>query len=157
MQKHVIYPHWIVFLRQIFALVLFFCIPVGIIAALFLPEYQYKVYLGLGCVTAFFGFYAMLNYTHTKLIIEEGGLVYRKGWIPNHQNNITWITIKDVNTTAGVLESMFGAGTLDLKVTIRMDEEQIKIGFIPNYEEVFELIRNKIQEMNQGARPISYT
>lgn len=158
MNKTYIYPHYVVLLKRIILFLIFFTVPVTVAIWYFCPEiYEFKALLTVGIGSALFVFYAALNYTHTMIIMEEGGLIVRKGWIPNTQDTIFWLHIKDVNSSAGALESIFGCGTIELKVTIRQDDQIIKLPFLPKYQEKFQFIREKISEQNKDARPMTYT
>lgn len=158
MEKQIIYPHYILLLKKLFVFLLFFTLP-ATAAVWFLcpPEFQFKALLGIGIGSALFLFYSALNYTHTMTVLENGGIIVRKGWIPNSQNTIFWIHIKDVNASAGALESLFGCGTVFLKVTVRNSEESVQLGFLSNYQQHFEFIRAKIAEQNKEARPMTYS
>lgn len=157
-QKTVVYPHAVLLLKRLIAFILFFTAPVSILIWLYCPEEYKLTALGaIGACTGLFVFYAGLNYTHTKTTIEDAGLLVQKGWIPNKQDSIFWLHIKDVNASAGALESIFGCGTIILKVTIRNHEEKVTLEFLSNYRTIFDTIRAKIAEQNKDARPMTYS
>lgn len=158
MERIVIYPHYILLLKRIVTLILFFTVPVTA-AVWFLAPDNYKIValFAVGILSAFLVLQAALAYTNTLNIIEEAGIMIKKGWIPNTQDSIFWVHIKDINATAGGMESLFGCGTIVLKVNIRNSEETIRMEFLPKYNEVFQLIRSKIADINKDARAITYS
>lgn len=157
-QKKVVYPHAVILLKKILSFLLFFATPATILLWLFCPEeHKFIALASLGACISLFVFYAGLNYTHTKTTIEEAGLLVQKGWIPNKQDSIFWLHIKDVNASAGALESIFRCGTIILKVTIRNYEETVTLDFLPNYQKIFDTIRAKIAEHNKEAKPMTYS
>jgi len=157
-QEKVIIPHWILPVKQIGAFILFFTLPVGLLGMLFAPE-PYKAYvpLLLGVTLAIFLYYSLMTYIHSNIRITEDGLVIRKGWIPHTSNTIFWPSIKDVDSAAGVLESLVGAGTIQIKVAVRQDDEEIKIPFIPDYETLFNYIRERVGSQYKDIKTITHT
>jgi len=158
MERKIIYPHYILLVKKIATWLLFFTAPLTLGILYLVPaQYQFKSLIGLGAISAFLVIQTALNYTSTLNIIEEAGIMIKKGWIPNTQDSIFWIHIKDINSTAGGMESLFGCGTIILKVNIRNGEETIRIEFIPKYNEIFNLIRSKIADINKDARAVTYS
>lgn len=158
MNKIFIYPHSITVFGKLLTFLIFFAIPACAAIWLFSPEeYKFQGLLAVGVGTAIFLFYSALNYTHTYTEISEKGIIVREGWIPNKENTIFWIDIKDIDANSNTRESMFGSGTITMLVTIRTQEEKIKLKFIQNYRVPLELIRSEISARKNDARTMSYS
>lgn len=104
-----------------------------------------------------FALHRLLHYSHTYLAITDDALIYRQGWIPSNTDNIFWINIKDINTSASVTESLINTGSIIIIIAIRTSIYQIRINYLPNHEAIAAEIRRYVGALNQDARQVTYT
>jgi len=132
-----------------------------ILGRVYIPEEVRPFTNGLALLlflgSLFFAIHQLLHYSHTYLKICKEAIIYRKGWIPSSTDNIFWINIKDINTSASVTESLLGTGTIIIIVAIRNAVYQIQIGYLPHHEKIAGEIRDHLSTLNQEARQVTYT
>jgi hypothetical protein len=104
-----------------------------------------------------FALHRLLHYSHTYLSITDDALIYRQGWIPSNTDNVFWINIKDINTSASVTESLLNTGSIIIIIAIRTSIYQIRISYLPYHENIATEIRRYVGALNQDARQVTYT
>jgi membrane protein YdbS with pleckstrin-like domain len=158
-----IYPHGGVALLKIAKVwTLTLMVSVGcLVAQHYLPAQSGNVLsyvaIALWVGAVIFAAHQFLHYANTYVTISEDAVVYRKGWIPNVTDTIFWVNIKDVNTSTSLGEGLLGSGTITLVVAIRNMTSIVTIPYIPDHEIVASGIRNKVAQLNEATRQVTYT
>lgn len=104
-----------------------------------------------------FAAHQFLHYANTFIQFTDDAIIYRRGWIPSHTDTIFWVNIKDINTSASVIESTLSSGTIVFVVAIRNTMESVRVSYLPQHEEIASYIRERIGAFNSNISQVSYT
>jgi membrane protein YdbS with pleckstrin-like domain len=152
-------PHPVTLLLKFFLIGVFWTVPTSFAVAWWAPDsYQNLFLLGILISSLLSMTWSVLGYMHTKTFVNVDGIIVQQGWVPQTRNAIFWLHLRDVNARTGVLEALFGCGTVILRVqSLPMmgparPLETICLKFLPEHTELFECLREKIADQTRHTQ-----
>jgi uncharacterized membrane protein YdbT with pleckstrin-like domain len=128
--------------RPIFFLLLFFLVPAGI--SLFSASNN-PIFLLLSAASFFVIFFWWINCLQITLTLTPDGIIYRKGIIAKHTNEISHSHVRLIRIDQGVLQRIMNVGTISI-ASAGIAEVEIVIRGMANPE--------KIKRIVEANRPL---